>query len=216
VSLKRIAGILDSASWRQQLAAVRGHWFDLRNGIETVSHIPVAELTDIDPDAARHAVHYEPTSIPKFERALKLLDIDPRNYTFVDFGSGKGRVLLLAAAHPFRKIVGVEISRSLHAQAETNVAAFRRRHPRSPPIECICADARDFELPRGDLLAYFYNPFDAAILAPVAARLVETCEREGRSLAVAYVNPQHGGLFDRRVGMACLMKDSALAVYRNS
>lgn len=45
----------------------------------------------------------------------------PREVTdhdvFVDFGSGMGRVVLQAARYPFRKVIGVEISETLHSIA---------------------------------------------------------------------------------------------------
>ena len=40
-----------------------------------------------------------------------------QDYTFLDIGSGKGRVLMLASDAPFRHIVGVELSPALTAIA---------------------------------------------------------------------------------------------------
>lgn len=35
-----------------------------------------------------------------------------QDYDFLDFGSGKGRTLLMAASFPFKKITGVEFSKN--------------------------------------------------------------------------------------------------------
>jgi hypothetical protein len=65
--------------------------------------------------------HYAPTATPGFR---KKLNIDPRNFTFIDFGSGKGRVLLIAAGLPFKAVVGIEFSRELHEIAVQNISRF--------------------------------------------------------------------------------------------
>ena len=44
---------------------------------------------------------------------------------FIDIGAGKGRILCLAAAYPFRRIVGVELVPSLVADCRANVASFQ-------------------------------------------------------------------------------------------
>jgi len=43
--------------------------------------------------------------------------IDPSAYSFIDHGSGKGRVLFIfAEARPFRKIIGVDLRASCIAR----------------------------------------------------------------------------------------------------
>ena len=90
-----------------------------------MTSVPVSALGDIDPSIAAHAVHYEATSFGKFSRAMEILAPRYEGFTFVDLGSGKGRVLLLAALRPFRRVIGVEISASLHTRAQANVEALR-------------------------------------------------------------------------------------------
>jgi len=62
-----------------------------------------------------HAKGYEPTTKEQIEALLGMLPrLDLTDFIFVDFGSGKGRALFVAAEHPFRQIIGVEYSRELH------------------------------------------------------------------------------------------------------
>jgi CelD/BcsL family acetyltransferase involved in cellulose biosynthesis len=196
---------------KQRWSAARGRWFDWRNRVDTDVRIAVAEL-HIDSRLARHAVHYEATSIPKFERAMRLLRHRADGFTFVDLGSGKGRVLMLAALRPFRRVIGVEISQRLHEAAVGNVAAFSARYRGTAPIECLCADASKYELPEGDLAVFLYNPFDAALLAQARDRMLAACARSARKLCVIYVNPQHHILFDNDE-FTCDHRDSSFAVY---
>src|SRR5215475_14101173 len=46
----------------------------------------------------------------RFNCVLQSLGISFDQYTFIDFGSGKGRALLLASEFPFKEIVGVEFA----------------------------------------------------------------------------------------------------------
>ena len=49
-------------------------------------------------------------------------DLIDRNDVLLDYGSGKGRVLVWAAASfPLRRIIGVELDPQLHALAEANI-----------------------------------------------------------------------------------------------
>ena len=45
---------------------------------------------------------YQPTDAAKFHEMLGRLQIDFSQFTFIDIGSGKGRVLLMASDYPFR------------------------------------------------------------------------------------------------------------------
>jgi CelD/BcsL family acetyltransferase involved in cellulose biosynthesis/SAM-dependent methyltransferase len=202
-----------SSMRRQRIADWRARWFDWRNQVETTSQVAVADLKDIDERTARHAVHYEATSIPKFERALGIVGSRADGFTFVDLGSGKGRVLMLAAQRPFRRVIGVEVSRALHESALVNVAKFAARNRRAAPIECLCADASAYELPAGDLLVFLYNPFDAPLLTIARDRMLAACAGHKRQLCVVYINPLHHALFEQNGRFDCAHRDSSLAVY---
>jgi hypothetical protein len=67
----------------------------------------------------------------RFKRVLAKLNIAFEDYTFVDYGSGKGRALLLASEFPFKRIIGLEFSPELHSIAEDNI-----RRCRSRPQKC--------------------------------------------------------------------------------
>ncbi|MEZ4320501.1 MAG: class I SAM-dependent methyltransferase [Myxococcota bacterium] len=112
--------------------------------------------------------NYEP-SLPSVVGAVLDAIPDPERCTFVDLGSGKGRVVLLAAGRPFRRVVGVEHRRALHRRAQRNEAAY------TGPIVCrpewVCADARAVELPDGPLVVFLYNPFGIEVLDAVLARI---------------------------------------------
>lgn len=200
--------------WRQKYASWRARRFDRRNGIETSQVVPVSEILDVDQSLASHAVHYEPSTLPKFERAMRAVAIDHSRYTFIDYGSGKGRVLLLAAQYPFRRVIGVEMSAALNAVAAANIESYGQRNRLASGIELVCADAREYAVPDGDAVAYFYNPFDERVMRDVRDRLLQDIAMVPRSLVVIYVNPLHRQLFDEARTLTIVRDEPALVVYR--
>jgi len=132
-------------------------------------------LGQLDPEAVgpsiEFATHYEPTPVDEAEQLLDALPLPPERTTFVDLGSGMGRVVLLAAERPYRQVIGVEISPALHEVAKENRARYPRERLRSLDIRLVRADAAAFTFPRGDLAVYLYNPFRIEVLAPVIERL---------------------------------------------
>ncbi len=210
-AIRFVRSLLTTVS--QKLATLRERWFDWRHSVETVSRVAVADLHDIDARLARHAVHYEATSIRKFERALAAVGARADGFTFIDLGSGKGRVLMMAALRPFRRVIGVELSRALHDNAVANVARFAARNRDAAPIECICDDASAFELPEGNLLVFLYNPFDANLLVKVRDRMLAATGGQPRQLCVVYVNPLHHALFEQGDCFERVHRDASFAVY---
>lgn len=150
-------------------------------------------LGELDPEAIgpalRHATHYEPTPLTDFDRFIKSLpaEIHPERTTFVDAGSGMGRVVLLAAKLPFKQIAGIEVSPALHEIAKENLANYPASQKACRDIRLIRADASAWPLPKGDLLVYLYNPFDATLMRAFAQRLIE--RRADGAVWVMYHTP---------------------------
>src|SRR5882757_3137311 len=101
------------------------HWFDWRHHVKTCGEEDPRELTVLGENAP-HAIAYIPTTPRSGRYMLRNLPLaDVSSYTFIDMGSGKGRMLLLAAELPFRRIVGVEFASDLSALAQKNVKTYR-------------------------------------------------------------------------------------------
>ena len=80
--------------------------FDLRYGTETMRWVWVEDL-GANSEHDVNAVGYRATKARSLQKLISKLDL-PRDRAFVDLGSGKGRVLLLAAQLGFQKVVGVD------------------------------------------------------------------------------------------------------------
>ena len=68
---------------------------------------------------------YQPTEPALFKEMMAHLKIDFQEFTFIDVGSGKGRVLLMAADYPFRRILGIELLPALNRVAQENLNAYK-------------------------------------------------------------------------------------------
>ena len=174
-------------------------------------------MTIADRDALADANPYDATPTYVFEEALALLDIAATDATFVGLGSGKGRTLLLAARHPFLRIVGVEFAEELQSTARTNLARHAVLHGPDARIELHTGDAARFAFPDTPLVIFLYNPFGAETLSRVAARLRASWLAHPRPIRILYVNPQHGAEWVRagfdRIGGAA---DNRFALYAPS
>ena len=127
---------------------------------------------------------------------IEKLDIEIDRFIFIDFGSGKGRVLLVAAQFPFREVIGVEFSRQLHEIALRNIARFPEDQLHCRSIRSILDDAMAFVLPPSELVCYLYNSFESKVLTSVVQRLAAHAGN-GYRIIVIYVNPVHREVFDQ-------------------
>ena len=93
---------------------------------------------------------YQPTEPALFREmmeSMSSLDIEFEDFTFIDVGSGKGRVLLMAADYPFRRILGIELLADLHRVAQENIRAYKAESQRCFDVVAAAADARGFAFP---------------------------------------------------------------------
>ena len=186
---------------RQQRAAD----FDQRFGVDTGGWIHQTELNVNNPNQL-HAGSYL-GSDPKFFRdSIESLPIDYRHFVFIDFGSGKGRAIMLATEYSFKRVIGVEFSEDLHRIAQENIKRFPNSMSKCKDVECICIDAVAYPLPDDGLVCYFFNPFDATLMAQVLSNIRASFLRKPREIFIVYYNPREGHLVNQ---VGCFQKVGA-------
>ncbi|HSZ14937.1 MAG TPA: class I SAM-dependent methyltransferase [Solirubrobacteraceae bacterium] len=111
-----------------------------------------------------------------------------REDVLMDYGAGKGRVLLAAARLPFGRIVGLELNEADAEIARAN-ASIAGPHRRCPRIEVVVADARLWPLPDDVTYIYLFNPFWDETFKGMLDRVLESLDRRPRQLTVIYANP---------------------------
>jgi hypothetical protein len=135
---------------------------------------------------------YQPTDPALFQEMLASLNLDFRDFIFIDIGSGKGRTLLMASDYPFRRIIGVELLPELHRVAQENIRKYKNESQQCFALESICADAREFVFPPEPTVLYLFNPLPEAALAKLVGNLEQSLREHPRQLFVIYHNPLLG------------------------
>jgi|SRR5271169_6103182 len=125
----------------------------------------------------------------RFKRVITSFDIAFEGFTFIDFGSGKGRALLLASEYPFKRIVGLEFSPELHRTAEDNIRRYRSATQKCRDIQSLNVDFADFALPPEASVLFFFHPCSTRVLSGVVAGIGRSVFAYPRPLYVAYVAP---------------------------
>ena len=112
--------------------------WEWRLGIRTRGYIAPDQL-----GLCNDGLDYSPIPFRAFFRAMKHVPTDLLTGTFLDYGAGMGRALVLAARYyPFRRVVGVEVSAELCERAADNL-----KHVAAGHAEVICTDAATHQPP---------------------------------------------------------------------
>jgi len=197
----------------QRVIDFRERLFDRRFGLDTAGIIPREDLK-IDGPSARYAIHYQPVPPTLFKATVAALRINYSEYSFLDFGCGKGKALLLASSFPFKKITGVELSPELANIATVNLQKYKSRRRRCAALEVVCMDAVAFPIPRGPIVCFFYNPFGEEIMARVLENLEESVRQNPRDLIIVYFYPEAEALLQKNSFWVSMRRRAWGSVYR--
>lgn len=189
---KTVAQKVARLSPTARAAANRDRAFDAQWGTDTSREVPMSAL-DFPAELKRSSNHYQASGAHILDEAIACAGIDPSAFVFVDYGCGKGRIVLLAAARPFIAAVGVEYSPLLTHIARDNANAFVAAGGATTAPVFWQGNAADYAPPPGNIFAYLYNAFGADILAGCLDRFEAAKAADpSRRIILAYVNPQFG------------------------
>lgn len=118
--------------------------------------------------------------------ALRGLPVRPEECGFLDYGCGKGRACVAAAALGFRSVTGVELSEELAATARRNLETMRWRKSRR--VQVVVGDARRYEVPDDISVIYLFHPFVGEVLRRVIGQIRASRLRAPRPLHIVYFN----------------------------
>ena len=207
------------------LPGEKKHPFDRAHSVDT------GGLIYADPAAQGHAggshnAGYYATAPSLFHGAIALwretlpgTGYAVEDYTLVDIGCGKGRVLLLASELEFHQIVGVELDPDLVRIARKNLRKFgrkrwsnlpgfkseastprtktRSRGPRlwgTQRVRIIEGDVLTTSLPDGPVALFYFNSFERPMMEMWLARLGEPARNRTAPLDLIYIHPEFDAL----------------------
>lgn len=153
--------------------------FDRRHGVETSQHVEIGQAGPVDGEHGEHGAAYHPTRVRHFRKVMDALSLPP-GLGLLDYGAGKGRVLLLATQQPFHRIVGVEYAASLCRDAENNLQTWRARTGMGHQVEIVHTDAATYEIAPDLHVFYLFNPFGPVVLEKVLDQIHASLRRHPR------------------------------------
>jgi len=182
------------------------HPFDVQHGVRTSGLIAGRHL-GLGHKHDRHNTAYYGVApsvlqglIVRWRRSRPVAPID--GFTFIDFGAGMGRAVMLAAELPFRDVVGVEINPMLARIARKNLAVWRASGRACAPMRIECRDAAEFRFPAGPCVAFLFNPFGAPVMRRLLKQVSETFAGRAGQFDLLYANNEQEAVLKRQPGFS--------------
>jgi SAM-dependent methyltransferase len=196
------------------ISSTRCEAWDLIHGVDTCGDVPLATL-DFQSKNKTAGLEYQ-SHHPRIIRAgLAALAVRPEE--FIDFGCGKGRVLLVASEFAFRRIIGLEFAPPLAETARRNLKSYRSRRQKCSQIEVITVDATEYELAAEPQVLYFYSPFARSVMDQIVQNIEKSLERQPRELRVLFsgVLAMRDSAFGSRTQYERLLRGRYIDIYRH-
>lgn len=116
------------------------------------------------------------------------------NKHIVDYGCGKGRVLVVAAYYGFNEITGIDFAAELCLQAKRNIIPTQLKFPETV-FRIIHADAAEYPIDDHANVFFFFNPFREQVMLTVVKNILQSLKKNTREIYVVYINPVHKEIF---------------------
>ena len=152
------------------------------------------------------------TAITAMLRHLPLTEDD----VFVDFGCGKGRVIFAIATQRLRKVIGIEVDKTLADIARANLTNLIKVNVTRTPTEVLHSDATTFD-PKDGTIFFMFNPFERKTLEDVLNNIKTSLISHPRDIRILYNNPKHGVVLDMQDWLVAEgeIDNSLVYVWRN-
>jgi len=135
--------------------------------------------------------YYQPTRLLPLRKMLRVISTAPRtDGALVDFGCGKGRVLLVASEFGFERVRGVELAHELCEIARENCAAYKAKTGITTDFKVVESDATRYAVKEDETLFFLFNPFGRKVLSTVLDNIALSLREHPRRALIAYCNPR--------------------------
>jgi hypothetical protein len=130
------------------------------------------------------------------DEIVTLFGVKPSECSLVDVGSGKGGVLLQAAERSFKSLVGVELKKTLHEIAASNVAQYSSLVGRDLSIQLHNTNVTEFsDYPENNLLFWLFNPLPRPVAQQFMNKIESVARAKPRHMIFFYVIPLYEDVF---------------------
>ncbi|PCH94882.1 MAG: hypothetical protein COB85_05140 [Bacteroidetes bacterium] len=168
--------------------------FDSKYGIRTKGR-QAQNKGKLESTNSKGGKEYQGYSYFLFRKFMNRLAIDFSQSVFVDFGSGKGRVLIMASEYNFKRIIGLEYAEDLFLESQINIGSTKVN---ASNIHIEHEDAAAYSIPEDANVLFFFNPFDEKVMESVLKNVDASMERTPRKIYIVYTSPTFETCFDER------------------
>ncbi|MDM8556685.1 class I SAM-dependent methyltransferase [Desulfococcaceae bacterium HSG7] len=179
-------------------------YFDIKHKTDTSTWIGLDDLM-IDDSKKKHAERYQQTYAVPLRRLFLKLKFPPGKI-FVDFGCGKGRVLLIASEFGFNEVRGIELSPVLCDFAIENNLIYKKKTQTKTDFIIINSDVIDYQFDDNEEVFFLYDPFDGYVMKQVVQNILESLQRQKRKIWIIYRNARFGSIIEQIIDVKRVLK----------
>lgn len=195
-------------------------FFDFIYRTDTRREENLDDLT-IGSDNKERGVRYEPTKVLPLRKLFNYLRLRiPDDRILVDFGCGKGRVLLIASDFGFKEVRGVEFAHELCEIAKNNCAVYKHPTAIRTEFKIIESDVVDYIINPDENVFFMFNPFDEVILSKIINNIATSLNIRPRRILIIYNRPKYSNVIEQQDKFIrleeCVFGGIRFALYSNS
>lgn len=177
-------------------------YYERKLNIQTLAIENLEGMNVLDDDFENNH-HYQGASYYVLHQVFTEMNKFPHQYSFIDYGCGKGRAMIVAAKEGFKNVSGIDLAEELCIVATKNIEIVAKRFP-ATTFSVFHANATSYQSIDSFDVFYFFNPFGRQVMSAVVEQIKLSQERKPRVIYAIYINPQ---FFD------CLIHEGFAMVY---
>lgn len=164
--------------------------FDYKYGVNTYKKVWLEGL-NLKSENKSKGYRYVPTEPYSFKKLIRKMNFNKKD-KLVDFGSGNGRVLILAALSGFQNVIGVEFSKELCEIANNNIKSLVQKNIiNENQIEIIECDATKYQINEEETFFYFFHPFTIDLFKIVLYNIADSYFQNKRRIVLIYMGSNY-------------------------
>lgn len=185
------------------LSVLEDYFFDFYYDTDTVVKVRIQAL-DFESKSKLHAYDCYSTRSRSFNKLIAHFDF-PENSELVDFGSGKGKLLMLARNIGIKKVTGIELSKDLVNVSLKNIKSFskKKNYSYKKDFLVINDDVLNYKIKDTQNIFFFFNPFDSNIMKKILNNIILSIKKTNRKVWIIYNNP----IFDNLISSTDFFKE---------
>ncbi len=164
--------------------------FDFVHKVDTNEHMELDDMGDISDK--QYAKKYQGSYYIILNKFFDKYKDKVSNSTILDFGSGKGRVLIMAMKYNAKKTIGVEFVKELIDISKSNLDKYKNNNNLTTEYKLIFDNAINYKFTKDENIIFFCNPFNETILKPILKKIMLNANK----CIIVYINPTYKTLFD--------------------